>query len=665
MRSDYGYAEEDHLGKPYDLALLKRLAPFLRPYRKFLVGSTLLVVAITLLDLALPYFTKVAIDRYIVPTVNHSDGPNDGAPESRRQRYLVVDLTDERLSPVVARHPQLFERQGTQARIAFEALKRLPRSDLIILRQTEMTGLTWVVLLFLAVVVADFLLTFLQRIIMEYTGHRVMHDMRMRLYDHIQQQSMAFFTHQPVARLVTRVTNDVQNMHELFTTFITMVFKDIFVLMGIAVVLWVLDWRLALAGFSVLPLVIWSAARFSSRARDVFRALRGKVAEINTRMAETIEGIRTIQTFGQEGANYDRFSRLNHETYRLGTQEIHIFAVFMPLIEVLGIVAVAILILYGGLHVLSARISLGALVAAISYLRMFFRPLRDLAENYNVLQNAMASAERIFGLLDTEQQLPVMAHTPAGSVQNAMTMGRLELHNVSFAYMPGEWVVQQVSFTVRPGQTVALVGPTGAGKTSLLSLIMRFYDPAAGHVSLSGVDLRQWDPQRLRSLMALVPQDPVLFSGTLRENIFPHPEAVTGDAVARVIAAAGCEALVQRLPNGLDTPLVKGGANLSSGERQLITIARALARDPQLILLDEATSYIDSQTEAAFQKALHHLMEGRTCVIVAHRLSTARTADHIVVMQHGRVVQCGPHAELMTHEGLYRRLTEQTAEQHV
>ena len=661
MRSDYGYAEDDHLGKPYDLRLLKRLTPYLRPYRAFLVGSTLLVVAITLLDLAMPYFTKVAIDRYIVPTEARTGSSTDRPKEARRQRYLVVDLTDARLASVVARHPRIFERQGTQARIAIEDLKRLPRYDLVILRQKDMAGLTWVVLLFLAVVAADFLLTFLQRVIMEYAGHRVMHDLRMQLYDHIQLQSMAFFTHQPVARLVTRVTNDVQNMHELFTTFITMVFKDIFVLLGIAVVLWILDWRLALAGFSVLPLVIWAAAHFSSRMRDVFRALRGKVAEINTRMAETIEGIRTIQTFGQEAANYNRFARLNHDTYRLGVQEIHIFALFMPLIEVLGIVAVAILILYGGLHVLSARISLGALVAAISYLRMFFRPLRDLAENYNVLQNAMASAERIFGLLDTEQRLPVVAHAASESSPDWMNLGELELHQVSFGYLPGELVVQQVSFAVHPGQTIALVGPTGAGKTSVLSLIMRFYDPTAGRVSLNGKDLRQWDPGRLRSLMALVPQDPVLFTGTLRQNIFPQPETISEASVARIIAAANCEALVQRLPQGLDTPLVKGGANLSSGERQLITIARALARHPQLILLDEATSYIDSQTEAAFQSALRHLMEGRTCVIVAHRLSTARSADRIVVMHNGRVVQSGPHTELMDCEGLYRRLNEQSA----
>ena len=242
-----------------------------------------------------------------------------------------------------------------------------------------------------------------------------------------------------------------------------------------------------------------------------------------------------------------------------------------------------------------------------------------------------------------------------------MNLGELELHQVSFGYLPGELVVQQVSFAVHPGQTIALVGPTGAGKTSVLSLIMRFYDPTAGRVSLNGKDLRQWDPGRLRSLMALVPQDPVLFTGTLRQNIFPQPETISEASVARIIAAANCEALVQRLPQGLDTPLVKGGANLSSGERQLITIARALARHPQLILLDEATSYIDSQTEAAFQSALRHLMEGRTCVIVAHRLSTARSADRIVVMHNGRVVQSGPHTELMDCEGLYRRLNEQSA----
>lgn len=660
MRSDYGYSEEDHLGKPYDLALLRRLGPFLVPYRRLLAGSVLLVVMMTLLNLALPYFTKWAIDRYIVPPPGHGQSGDPGDDSGGRRRYLNVDPADPDVRRLLARYPHLLDQRSDQNRIALSDLEQLSLEDRMVLRRTDLEGLGWVVVLFLAVVVADFGLTFVQRMIMEYAGHKVMHDLRIRLYDHIQQQSMAFFSSQPTARLVTRMTNDVQNMHELFTTFVAMVFKDVFLLVGIAVVLVLLDWRLALAGFAVLPLVAWASLRFSTRARDVFRAMRVKVAEINTRMAESIEGIRTIQTFGREASNYERFAALNAENYRLGMQQIHIFAIFMPVIEMLGIVAVAVLILYGGAHVLVDTISLGALVAALSYMRMFFRPLRDLAENYNILQNAMASAERIFALLDTDQRLPRAADAAAGIDRSARADALLAFDGVWFAYNSDEWVLEDLSFDVHQGQTVALVGSTGAGKTSVLNLVLRFYDPVRGRIRLDGTPLDQWNLDRMRSMMALVPQEPVLYSGTLRDNIFPDPGRVDEATVDTIIDSSNCRQLVNRLPQGIDTPLIKGGAGLSSGERQLVAIARALARQPELILLDEATSYIDSQTEAAIHQALQNLMAGRTTILVAHRLSTARSADRIIAMQHGRIREIGTHASLMAAQGLYWRLNRQS-----
>jgi len=661
MKFDVGYAEEDYLGKPYDLGMLRRLGPFMRPYRRLLAGSVFLVVAITLLELALPYFTKVAIDRYIVP-VKDTQVVTDPGHGGQRRRYFAVETEDETIRKVIARYPGLFETQDGRARIALEDFKQVAPRDRMVLRRADLTGLHLVVLFYLAVVVADFGFNFVQRMIMEYAGHKIMHDVRMRLYEHLQQQSMAFFTRQPVARLVTRMTNDVQNMHELFTTFVALVFKDLFLLAGIATVLGTLDLRLALAGFTVLPLVAWATRRFSRRARNIFRALRVKVAEINTRMSESIEGIKTIQGFCQEQANYNNFVALNAENYRLGMQEIHVFAVFMPMIEVLGIIAVAILIWYGGLHVLGGQISLGALVAALTYMRMFFRPLRDLAENYNILQNAMASAERIFGLLDTDARLPQPVSSMGWDNRPLASGGLLELDKVAFSYAPGEQVLRDVSFSVGQGATLALVGPTGAGKTSILNLILRLYDPDSGEIRLDGRPVRQWDAGQLRSLMALVPQEPILFSGTLRQNIFGDDDPVVpyGDAhIESIVSAANCKEFVARLPQGLDTPLVKGGSGLSSGERQLVAIARALARDPRIILLDEATSYIDSQTEAAIHQALQNLMKGRTSIIVAHRLSTARGADKIAVIKQGRVAECGSHQELMEAQGLYWRLNRQ------
>lgn len=662
MRFDYGYTEESHLGKPYDIHLLKRLLPFLRPYRKLLLASVALVVALTLLELALPYFSKVVIDRYIVPTQEVTHGSGDSSDQAGDQRLIGVEARSPEAKAVVASHPELFRTRGNQVLIAYKDLKQLSRAELVRLRQPDLYSLLWVVVLFLAVVALNFGLTFAQRVIMEYAGHQVMHDLRFKLYDHIQHQGMTFFARQPVARLVTRTTNDVQNMHELFTTFIAMVFKDSFLLLGIAVLLVALDWRLALAGFVLLPMVVLASMRFATRARDVFRALRVKVAEINSRMAETIDGIKTIQSFGQERANQDHFKQLNQENYCLGMQQIHIFAIFMPVIEVLGFIAIALLILFGGYYVVAGAISLGALVAAISYMRMFFRPLRDLAENYNVLQNAMASAERIFGLFDTEQRLPQIS--TAAVSRNGLKLNCLEFEKVSFAYAPGEWVLRDVSFSVAHGRKIALVGPTGAGKTSILNLILRFYDPDAGQIRLNNRDVRNWDTGRLRSMMALVPQDSVLFSGTLRQNIFPADENRTDDDIQGIIDAANIRQLVERLPRGLDTDLVKSGASLSSGERQLVAIARALARNPQLILLDEATSYIDSQTEAAVHQALDNLLTGRTSVIVAHRLSTARTADQIIVLRQGRIKESGTHEDLLELGGLYWRLTHHLEDFH-
>jgi ATP-binding cassette subfamily B multidrug efflux pump len=655
MHPDYGYFEETQLGKTYDVKLLKRLLPFIQPYKLLILWSIFLVIGITALDLALPYVTKVAIDRYIVPQTTDATGAltrSDGT----RSRYLEADLKNPRQRDVVQKYSALFRIEGQTAFISFDHLARLEKSDLKILRRKDFAGLGTMTLIFLAIVFFDFILNFTQKMIMEYSGLMIMHDMRMKLFTHIQNLAIEFFTRNPVGRLVTRVTNDVQNMHELFTSVISLVFKDCFLLVGIATVMLILNWKLTLVSFTVLPVVFYASAKFSVKARDVFRTLRIKIAEINTRFAETIEGIRVIQLLGQEFKNYKKFEQLNHENFLAGMQQIHVLALFMPIIELLGVITAALVIFYGGSRVLNETMTLGTLVAFISYIRMFFRPIRDLAEKYNILQNAMSSAERILLILDTENTLPKNHLQVSPPVLDRLREIRME--DVSFSYIGDEKVLKNISLQINAGETVAVVGPTGAGKTSLVNLLPRFYDPTSGRILINDIDIKKLDRAVFRDKMALVMQEPFLFRGTIRQNIFEKAEHTTEESVQKIIDAANCRTLIQRLPDGLETILTGGGTSISSGERQLISIARAFARNPQLILFDEATSYIDSQTELWIQQAIEKLMKNRTALIIAHRLSTVRHVDRIIVLNRGRIIETGTHAELMDRQGFYYRLSQ-------
>jgi len=663
MRADFGYFEEKQLGKPYDVKLLRRLYPYTRPYRLLLFFSIILIVLITLLDLSLPYVTKIAIDRYIVPQMEPAAKQAPDTAE-KKVRILRADLSDSAIRAIVQKYPERFKIDGTSALIDFDDLKQLEKKDLAELRKENLAGVTMVTAAFLAIVLATFILNIIQVMLMEYTGQMIMHDLRVRLFEHIQSLSVAFFTRNPVGRLVTRVTNDIQNMHELFTSVIAFVFKDIFLLLGIAAVLIGINWQLALISFTVLPFVLFVSLYFSGRAREAFRVLRIKLAEINTKFSETIGGIKVIQLFLQEKKNYENFKELNHEHYLAGMRQVHVFAVFMPVIELLGAAAIAIVIYYGGGRVLTGSISLGALVAFISYMRMFFRPIRDIAEKYNVLQNAMASAERIFLILDSTERLPQPAavaesepETGADSrTPDVDKITQIALEDVSFEYVKGQTVLKNVSFRVSAGETVALVGPTGSGKTSIINLITRFYDPTSGQVLLNGVNIKNIYTPDVRKKMALVTQDPFLFSETIKDNVGLGKSDLSEKEMQQIIKDSNCKALIDGLPDGLDTVLSEGGMSISSGERQFISIARAFARNPELIILDEATSYIDSVTERKIQKALANLMAARTSIVVAHRLSTAREADRIIVLNRGHIIETGTHGQLMQRNGFYHRL---------
>ncbi len=663
MRSDFGYTEEEKLGKPYDVKMLKRLYPFTKPYKRLILYSVLLVIIITLFDLSLPYITKIAIDRYIVPRIDSTplEAPksqNVPDPLERKTRYFKADITDVKIEEIVHKYEDKFKIYGTFAFIDFNDLQSLEKKDLLVLRKNDLAGINYLVIVFLAIVLANFGLNFFQIMIMEYTGQMVMHDLRMALFKHVQSLSVSFFNHNPVGRLVTRVTNDVQNMHELFTSIIVFVFKDLFLLLGIAVVLLSINWKLAVVSFTVLPFVLYASIHFSGLARDAFRVLRIKIAEINTKFSETIGGIKVIQLFIQEKENYLNFEKINHDNYIAGMRQIRVFAMFMPIIEILGAAAVAVVIFYGGSGALKQSISLGALVVFISYIKMFFRPIRDIAEKYNVMQNAMASAERLFLILDSNERLPQPVTQPESVSPALEKITKIEFKDVSFAYIANETVLKKVSFRVSSGKVIAVVGPTGSGKTSLINLITRFYDPTSGQILVNGFDIKTFELSVLRSKMALVMQDPFIFSGTIRDNIISDKSSISQDKMKYILNASNCKTFIDKLPNGLDTILSEGGESISSGERQLISIARAFACDPDLIILDEATSYIDSGTEHKIQDALFNLMKNRTAIVVAHRLTTAHNADRIIVLNRSRIIEMGTHDELIKTKGFYFRLNQ-------
>jgi ATP-binding cassette subfamily B protein len=652
MRSEEKSVHEEQPQGGYGPGLWRDLAPYIRPYALFFVLSFALVLLVTACELAVPYVTKTAIDRYIVPGTSAEQ--TQEAESGDRIYSVVLDSPDKR--EVVQRYPDAFRIEGDRARIDYGELSSLPDEDIRTLRSGDLAGLAWITLLFMGLIAANFGFSFLQRVVMEYTGQRVMYDLRVRLFRHIQGLSLSFLNRNPVGRLVTRVCNDVSNMHEFFTNFISFVLKDLVMLAGIAALLLFINAELALVAFTVLPLVALASISFGRRARDVFRSLRIRIAQINTRFGEMIDGIRVIQLFRREEENDRTFRELNRDYYLDGMRQIRILAVFMPVVEVLSFIAIAAVIYYGGGKVLARTMSLGTLVAFISYIRMFFRPLRDLTEKYNLMQNALSSAERIMLILQSEeriQQLPAKDGEPI----DPGPLRRLDLEGLYFSYSSENQVLEDVSLSVEAGEKVALVGPTGSGKTSVINLLLRFYDPEAGRILVNGTDLRHLDLKAWRARIGLVMQDPYLFAGTVRENILQGDPFLTEDQLERIVDRANCRGLVRRLPHGLDTHISGGGQSLSVGERQLLSMARALARDPELLILDEATSAIDSETEQSIQEALGRLLQGRTAITIAHRLATARHAHRILVLHKGRLVESGTHQELMQASGIYARLT--------
>jgi ATP-binding cassette subfamily B multidrug efflux pump len=517
----------------------------------------------------------------------------------------------------------------------------------------DAAGLTRVAGLYLLVLLAAFVVRFAQVYILQTTGQRIMMDLRREIYLHLQRLHVAYFDRNPVGRLITRVTTDVDAVNELFTSGVVTVFGDLFTLVGIMAVMLALDWRLALVTFAVIPLFFLVTNWFRRGSRQSFREVRQWIARINAFLQENLSGMTVVQLFRREERNVAAFAAINREHAQANLRSIFYYAVFYPAIDVLAAVAIALILLHGGAQVLAGVVTLGVLVAFIQYSERFWRPISDLSEKFNILQAAMASSERIFTLLDT----PVQVAAPAQPRLLPAVRGAVGFENVWFSYAQGEpdWVLQDIHFSVEPGRSVALVGHTGAGKTSIISLLARFYDVQKGRVTLDGVDVRDLDPAQLRSALALVLQDVHLFSGTIESNIrlgSPIPD----ERVRAAARAVHAHRFIEALPGGYQAEVKERGSSLSVGQKQILSFARALAHDPRVLILDEATSSVDTETEGLIQDALRVLLRGRTAIVIAHRLSTVQNVDEILVLHKGTIRERGTHQALLAQRGLYWRL---------
>ncbi len=623
--------EEEVLGKAYDSRLMARLLKYLRPYRWQVAVALVSIFLKSFADVLGPYLTKVAIDRYLAPAKGLSTGFWNW------------------LSP------------------------------------RPITGIGQIAGIYVGLLVFSFLLEFLQTYFMQWTGQKVMFDLRRQIFRHLQRLHVAFFDKNPVGRLVTRVTTDVDALNEMFTSGVVSIFEDLFVLFGILGVMLCMDWKLALITFGVLPFIVYSTKIFRDRVRDSYRRIRVAIARINSYLQEHVSGMVVLQLFNRERKAYDRFKEINRNHMDAYKDAIMAYSVYYPVVEILSAIAIACVIWFGGgdvmrnVHSTSVEVhfnwktliafrlvptvaSLGVLVAFIQYALRFFRPIMDFSEKYNILQSAMAASERIFKLLDTPVQVtsPAVTKRPEGA-------GRIEFDHVWFAYRdtPQEtvgtaaapdWVLRDVTFTIEPGETVAIVGHTGAGKTTLISLLLRFYDVQKGAVRIDGVDVKDMDLADLRSRFGVVLQDPFLFSGTIGGNIRLGTQRITDAEVEKAAEDVNLADFIRALPRGFEEEVRERGSTLSTGQKQLISFARALAHEPKILILDEATSSVDTETEFRVRDALSRMVEGRTSLIIAHRLSTVQRADKIIVMHKSQLREMGTHQQLLAQRGIYFKL---------
>jgi len=627
--------EEEVLGKAYDGRLMRRLLTYLRPYKWHVVVALGAIILKSGLDVLGPFLTKVAIDKYLAKSPNsHS--------------WIGDRLSD-----------------------------------------APLTGIAQIGGLYVGILIFTFTLEFIQTYLMQWTGQKVMFDLRRQIFRHLQHMHVAFFDKNPVGRLVTRVTTDVDALNEMFTAGVVSIFEDVFVLAGIIAIMMKMNWRLALITFAVLPLIVYATKIFRDKVRDSYRRIRTAIARINAYLQEAVSGMLVLQLFNREKRAFNKFSDINASHMEAFKDTILAYSVYYPVVEIMSAIAIASIIWFGGNDVIRGVATIGVLVAFMQYAQRFFRPIQDLSEKYNILQSAMAAGERVFKLLDTKIEVtsPAVTKRPQGP-------GRIEFEHVWFAYNVSghasgatsvptrpeaaaaggrvgtlvaplstlsqttepDWVLRDVNFVLEPGETIAVVGHTGAGKTTLISLLMRFYDVQRGAIRIDGVDIKEMNLDELRGRFGVVLQDPFLFSGTVAGNIRLGTTRIQDQDVEQAAEDVNLADFIRTLPGGFKEEVRERGSTLSTGQKQLISFARALAHNPKILILDEATSSVDTETEFRVRDALNRMVEGRTALIIAHRLSTIQRADKIIVMHKGQVREMGSHQQLLAQRGIYYKL---------
>jgi len=514
------------------------------------------------------------------------------------------------------------------------------------------TGLLWITIALFATLFFQSAIQYLLTYYTQYLGQKTIYDIRMKLFSHTQRLAIKFFDKTPIGRLVTRVTNDIESLNELFSSGIIMIFSDVFIILWILGFMFFMDWKLSLVSLSILPVLIYGTFLFRRKVRDNYRDVRFHLARLNSYMQEHITGISVMQLFHKEKEELQKFSGINGDHKKANIESIFYYAVFYPAVEFISAIALALIIWYGGGEVVHNVLTLGTLFAFLQYTEMFFRPIRDLSEKYNIMQTAMASSERVFKLLDDK----TFIKNPDDPKFLNSVKGSISFENVSFAYNKDEYVLKNISLDVNPGETVAIVGATGAGKTSIINILTRFYDINSGCIRVDGIDIREVDKRDLRKQISIVLQDIFLFSGTIKSNIGMNNPKIADEQIHRAAELVGADKFIQLLPMKYDEEVKERGATLSVGQKQLISFARALAFNPQILILDEATSSVDTETEILIQQAIEKLLVGRTAIVIAHRLSTIQNADKILVMHKGEIKETGNHQELLAKRGIYYRL---------